>query len=494
MIRLIWMNVLKYVLPCMMICALKGQSWTVTLDDLGTFSSPRVTDLNKDGIMDIIMGAGRQEFVRCDTAIFALDGKNGQMMWKIDARDQIFGSAGLLDITGDSIDDVFIGGRSAVLKAIDGHSGKLIWEFFQEDDTAASRSQQLYNFYNPQFIPDQDGDGLQDILISNGGDVMVEAYDPKRAAGYLMVISSASGKQLAKARMPDGKEIYMSVVVDDIDRNDTLEIIYGTGGETIGGHLFLTTLESMMNEDLSQSVVLASSEEKGFISPPVLVDLNQDGVKDIVANAVAGTTLALNGMDYSLMWYVNRPNTEIYASMAVADVNNDDIPDIFASYAVGIWPLLISTKPLLINGANGQIMMEDSIGFYQTSSPIMADFNNDGHTDGLMSINYNKLNESGEHIVHNTLLVYDFYQGKKHILKEPVIGANVSSTPWMGDLDNDGWLDIIHCNMTTPDKAYTFGGFNIHRTSTHIPAQKTSIWGAYMGSRYDGIYIGSYKN
>ncbi len=467
---------------------LYAQSWSVTMQDLGTFSSPRVVDLNQDGTKDIILGAGREEFIHCDTAIIALDGKDGTLMWKHGARDQIFGSAGLLDVSQDGIADVFIGGRSAVLKAINGQTGALIWEFFADDDTSASRGEQLYNFYNPQFIPDQDGDNIKDILIANGGDVMVEAYDPRRAAGHLMVISSSTGKQLAKAKMPDGREIYMSMVVDDIDRNGVYDIIYGTGGETIPGHLFRCTLDDVMNEDLSKSVILATSDEKGFISPPVLVDLNQDHVKDIVANAVAGTTIALNGKDNSLMWYVNLPNTEAYASIALGDVNNDSVPDIFTSYAVGVWPLLISTKPLLIDGASGEIVLVDSIGYYQTSSPIFADFNNDRVPDGLMSVNYNKMNESGENVIHNTLLVYDFHHMKKHILTDPIIGANVSSTPWIGDLNDDGWIDIIHCNMTTPNKAYTFDGFSIHRVSTTIPVKGNTIWGSYMGNNYDGIF------
>jgi len=35
------------------------QSWTKELQGIGTFSSPRVTDLNQDGIKDIVLGAGR---------------------------------------------------------------------------------------------------------------------------------------------------------------------------------------------------------------------------------------------------------------------------------------------------------------------------------------------------------------------------------------------------------------------------------------------------
>lgn len=42
------------------ICEASAQhSWVKELPGVGTFSSPRATDLNGDGVGDIIMGAGR---------------------------------------------------------------------------------------------------------------------------------------------------------------------------------------------------------------------------------------------------------------------------------------------------------------------------------------------------------------------------------------------------------------------------------------------------
>jgi hypothetical protein len=54
------------------------ESWTIVLPNIGTFSSPRCTDLNNDGTKDIVLGGGRLEFQKCDTAMFALDGKTGK--------------------------------------------------------------------------------------------------------------------------------------------------------------------------------------------------------------------------------------------------------------------------------------------------------------------------------------------------------------------------------------------------------------------------------
>ncbi|MDN5200423.1 FG-GAP-like repeat-containing protein [Fulvivirgaceae bacterium BMA10] len=470
------------------ISQLQKPVWSTVFDGLGTFSSPRTADLNGDGTLDIILGAGREEFNACDSSVIALNGANGELLWNVSARDQIFGSADFLDITGDGIVDIFIGGRSAEFMSINGKTGEIIWEYFPEGDTVASRKHGLYNFYNPQFIPDQDGDQVKDILISNGGDVTAEPYDPNRPTGHLMVISGASGKLIVSADMPDKREIYMSVVVDDINNNDTLDIIYGTGGETVGGNLFRTTLDQLMKGDLSNSILMATGENKGFISPPVLVDVTKDGVKDVIVNAVDGRMMAFSGVDNQIIWGGKIPNTEVYSSLAVGDINKDGTPDFFAVYALGIWPDLKSTRPFLVDGSKGEILFMDSIGFYQTSSPIIADFNSDGNNDVLINVNFFLPNEKGEKTIHNSLLVYDFVNQGKFAIVEPYVGSNVASTPWVGDLDGDGLLDIIYTNMTRPDRVYTYDGLRISRLKTNIPVGKGVDWGAYMGNNYNGIF------
>ena len=89
-------------------------SWSKQLHGIGTYSSPRISDLNNDGIGDIILGAGRVEFESCDTAIFALNGLNGDLLWNVTAYDQVFGSAALKDLNNDGIEDVVINGRSLI--------------------------------------------------------------------------------------------------------------------------------------------------------------------------------------------------------------------------------------------------------------------------------------------------------------------------------------------------------------------------------------------
>jgi len=217
-------------------------TWSKKFTGIGTFSSPRVSDLNGDGVGDIILGAGREEFQSCDSAVIALDGQTGMLLWNVSAKDQVFGSASLKDITSDRIMDIFINGRSEELIAINGRSGEVIWRF----KVLETEKDEWFNFYNPQFIPDQNNDGLEDMLISNGGDVLAEPYDPYRPPGQLVVIDSKTGELLGKAAVPDGNETYMSVaILPDVPSN-VKSIIFGTGGETIGGNLFVASIDDVM--------------------------------------------------------------------------------------------------------------------------------------------------------------------------------------------------------------------------------------------------------
>ncbi len=465
------------------------KEWSVEFPNIGTHSSPRALDLNQDGIKDLVIGCSKKEFQKLDSGIIAINGATGKILWKVHARDQIFGSASFLDINRDGVSDVIIGGRAAELKAINGKNGKILWAFFPKGNSMQPRKKGWFNFYNPQIIPDQNNDGLEDILVTNGGDILAPPHDPNRPTGNILVISSSNGKILAQAKVPDGKETYMSLVISKISKEDKdLTIIFGTGGETIGGNLFRTTLNDVMKQDISGATILYSSKNKGFIAPPVLCDLNLDGYLDIVDNAVEGKTIAIDGKTNKILWENGIENTEVYGSLIVGYFNNDSIPDLFTTYTQGVWPKLNESKQIMFNGKSGQIEFLDSLGILQTTSPVVADFNNDGYDDGLMDINFTVVEKLIFKFYHNMLVVYDFHNQSTYLLTTDFPGINLSSTIWTGDLDNDGKLDVVYCYLTDTRKETAMNGFKMVRLSLDVEIKKDVKWGSYMGSNYNGIF------
>ena len=107
--------------------------WTHNSPIIRTFSSPRTTDLNNDGIKDIILGGGVEGFPT-PYGVNAIDGYNGETLWTVTTRNEMFTSPQFYDYDNDNIDDIVIGGRDAELRLISGATGQVIWEFWDNED------------------------------------------------------------------------------------------------------------------------------------------------------------------------------------------------------------------------------------------------------------------------------------------------------------------------------------------------------------------------
>ena len=95
--------------------------WSFT-DNWMLFSSPRAGDLTGNCVQDIVMGyswiegqipsfeSSEEEFLR--GGVVALDGYTGEELWRVDTHQAMVGSALLLKLDEDDVDDVVMGGRT----------------------------------------------------------------------------------------------------------------------------------------------------------------------------------------------------------------------------------------------------------------------------------------------------------------------------------------------------------------------------------------------
>ncbi|CAN5914181.1 hypothetical protein BH24BAC1_BH24BAC1_25010 [soil metagenome] len=94
-------------------------------------------------------------------------------------------------------------------------------------------------------------------------------------------------------------------------------------------------------------------------------------------------------------------------------------------------------------------------------------------------------------------MVIDFRHDTLFALAPANHGANPASTPWLGDSDGDGHLDVISSNETDPFDLLSITykkGLKVSKTKTQIPVREEEVaWGAYMGSNADGIFRGKRK-
>lgn len=458
--------------------------WNTPFPVMGTLSSPRCVDLNADGVLDVVIGAGNLEYTSCDQGVIAMDGKLGNILWAVSSTDQIVGSPSFVDIDQDGTQDVIIGGRSKNMMAINGKDGKVFWRYKLQSQGFDPKAYARFNFFNCQIIDDVNQDGVSDILAANGGNAKALPNSMvDRHPGTLMILDSKTGTILSIDTMPDGLENYCSPLLHKV--NGKQYIIYGTGGETCGGNMYRVALDSLKSNSLKSSKKLAHSEYEGFIAPPSLVDLNLDGVEDIIFSSHDGKITAINGSDDLILWTRNMKDLECNNMLVPGNFNGDRIPDLFGFFTKGNWPENHGVQEFVLDGNNGEILHLDSAGDVGFSSPVVFQMDNDPEDEVLMQINFSsgkgKLDYENQ---KEQLIIYDFPRFNKIAVDSLLKFKNISTTPWIGDLDQNGKLDIITCYLKNTYKVDEVNGMFISRICTPWMATPV-LWGAYMGNQGD---------
>jgi hypothetical protein len=163
---------------------------------------------------------------------------------------------------------------------------------------------------------------MNDILISHGGNPTIPSYIDEREAGCLLIISSRNGEQIGEPFwMPDGKETYMSPVL-----YDKSTILFGTGGETVSGGLYSISIDNIIKQE-NQYVTIIKSFEKGVMVPPIVLDIDQDEIDDILVSYFDGALELIDGKTMKSLWKKVFDGFEFYTTPAPGDFNSDSFVD-----------------------------------------------------------------------------------------------------------------------------------------------------------------------
>ena len=466
--------------------------WSQDFPRIGSQSSPRAIELNGDGVLDIVIGAGENEYQKSKQGVLALDGKTGALLWQHEAEDQVYGAPTLYDVTGDGVDDVFIGGRSPHFMALDGRNGHLLWQYDFKYERHPILRYARFNFNSAVLVPDQNNDGHADLLTVNGGNSKAAPYSVEnRFPAVMILFNSRNGNVIAADTMPDGGESYMSPLCFSQKESIDPVIIFGTGGETISGHLYRAKLSDLISGKLSNASVIASETGHGFIAPPTAADITRDGWIDIIAISHGSTAFAIDGKGNKTIWKRNIPQTECSNSLAAGLFTEDDVPDFFTFVSKGQWPSSTGSLQVMLDGKTGEIAYIDSLGCTGFSSPVVYDLDHDGRDEAIISINEFdcSLGFSGQspRQIENRLVAINFEKHTVQTIDQQKGFKNIFTTPWIGDMDDDGYLDIVHCQYFHNSYLLSFLGMRIKRIATPIRMREEIRWGAYMGSKGDGV-------
>ena len=303
----------------------------------------------------------------CGSNLVAVNGLNGELIWSHDVTRPVFGIRCVVDVNEDGETDCFIIGRYHQWETIDKKTGETIWE------ADKSIGYPGYNFYYPLPLEDFDGDGIVDVLNIHGGDQTYGSDETNRSPALIVILSGKTGKKLIDPIVvPDGLESYMSPVRYTLADKDV--VLFGTGGETITGSLWAITIDSikeyvksrpltsthntesigcysdfLINSDkfrpkydgtiyqldnqerqpfadcpsfgqhlpISNKYKLCLYElyhcsSKGMIIPPVIIDMNNDNVQDLLIQSFDGHVVGLDGIDGKELWNRYIPGSESY--------------------------------------------------------------------------------------------------------------------------------------------------------------------------------------
>ncbi len=282
---------------------------------VGSESCIRLMDIDGDGIDDIIVALtdvtaitneikkdkNRPQLCQslnveepCSGTVYGIRSYDFTILWSFRVKQSIFELVyDGIDINNDGYRDCIGSGRQATLVAFDPRNGKIFWH----NDKIKSRNS-LWNFYNPLLLPvDVDHDNMNDILISHGSNPIIPSYVHEREAGCLLIISSRNGEQIGEPFwMPDGKETYMSPVL-----YDKSTILFGTGGETISGGLYSISIDNIIKQE-NQYLAIVKSFEKGVMVLSIILDIDQDGIDDILVSCFDGLLELIDDKTMISLW------------------------------------------------------------------------------------------------------------------------------------------------------------------------------------------------
>ena len=200
--------------------------------------------------------------------------------------------------------------------------------------------------------------------------------------------------------------------------------------------------------------------------------------------------MAFDGNSLQPIWECNIPHTESYSTPVPGRFNEDMVPDFISLFNKGTWPDNKGSVQVIVNGRNGEILFRDTLGCMGYSSPITVDWNGDGFDEAVYSVNRYVCNPPsfyGEDIINSSheLHLLDYHhQSNVILLTSP--GKNISSTPWVGDMQQDGLLDVVYSYQRNQFKVDQYDGIVIECLSTDVTASPT--WNSYLNEKSDGIF------
>jgi outer membrane protein assembly factor BamB len=361
-------------------------------------AAPVVGDIDFNGFMEIV-------FSSVDKHLYVVD-YTGVPKIKYRSRGSIQASPALDDIDGDGRFEIVFGSDDNFLYVID-DNGTLEWKY-----------KAMGSIKSAPVIADINNDGEIEIIFGSDD-------------GFIYILKS-NGTLIWRIKV--GGAIRTSPGIGDINNDGMPEIIvtHNTSVFTI--------------DPVNGSIKWATDVNNPIISSPVLGDLNFDDALDIIIGTSNGDIIALHGKGtYIFHIHLGYPSR---VTPAIANLDADDDLEI----VVG------AKNTLFLLEANGSFKWNFSISEEIWSSPVLVDIDSDGELDIIFTSKttlyiVSATPDTQEVLAHVPLHV--------RVPKLQVKIGTILTSCTVGDLDNDGYLELIFgekISTKNGTRIFIFGG------------------------------------
>lgn len=301
-------------------------------------SSPLLVDINeRDGELDVVVGTTTK-------GVMAIDGGTMRQIWVGRVDSAVPSTAAASDINGDGTRDVFIGTSKGSVICLDGRQGGTIWKF--ETGAPVKTSPVLCDF---------NGDIIPDVIIGST-DNKLYCLDGKNGSRIWVHAGTGEPSKVACA---------------DFNGDKNLDVAFVTPKE-------LVVLEGQKGSILWTWSLPASAlptDTDPFVPfPPVVTDLNNDKMPDVIFSTPGGHIYAVDGTSKGVkyIWDFGLTSSRKTAP-SLCDFNGDRTVDIAVGDADG--------NLTIIDGKTGHQLNTLHVGGEIVSPPVIGDFTSNGTVD-----------------------------------------------------------------------------------------------------------------